>query len=108
MIVYIVTRAENGRTAVWDPFISREKAVAMINSHTAFRIKNGAVLQRTVPYTPMPVNAGTKVRVGGSESKPVQTSAPECITCVVHEVEIIAEDGKSRSIYRVTQHSTVE
>lgn len=107
-IVFIVTRMENNRTAVWDPFVRREKAVSMVDSHTTFRIRNGATMHRTVPYTPEPVQPGRQVRVGGSEGHPILTAAPECITCVVHEVEIIAEDGVGRAIYRVTQHSVVE
>lgn len=107
-IVFIVTRTENNHTAVWDPFVKREKAVAMVDSHTTFRIRNGASMQRTVPYTPEPVPVGRRVRVGGGEGSPIFTAAPECITCVVHEVEIITEDRVGRAVYRVTQHSVVE
>lgn len=107
MVVYIVTREENGRTAVWPPFARSEKAVSMIEAHIAFRVRNGATLHRTVAYTPAPIAPGSKVRVGGSEKVPVLIDAPEVVECCIHESEIINEEG-GRTIFRVSQHMVRE
>ena len=108
MIVYIVSRSEAGRTAIWPPFANLDKAKRMIDGHVKWRVSHGATLQRTVSFTPAPIQAGTRVRVGGSESNPIMTDAPIIVECCVHEVELIAENQKDRAVYRVCQHIVIE
>jgi hypothetical protein len=103
MSLYIVSRTENNRTAIWPPFSSLERAKQMIQTHVKLRCdKEGDVIQREVDYTPAPFKEGAMVRVGGSEGHPVMLPAPECINCSVHETELLTKSG-SRCLYRVLQ-----
>lgn len=103
MTLYIATRTEYNRTAIWPPFSSLERAKEMIASHVKFRIdEEGSTLQRQIENEPAPVKPGTQVRVGGNDGSPVLKDAPECINCSVHETELINKDGE-RCLYRVIQ-----
>lgn len=93
--------------AMWPPFTKEESAMSMIKSHVFFRAKRGATVHRSVDSKPAPVPAGAKVRVGGNDGAPVMTDAPECVNCVIHETEIITEEG-GRAIFRVTQSHVQE
>lgn len=108
MIVYIVSRMEGGRIAIWSPFARQESAMGMVDAHLKFRVENGATLQRRVSFTPAPVVEGTKVRVGGTPNHPVWTSSAPIVECCIHESELIAEDKTSRAVYRICQHVVVE
>jgi len=102
-VVFVTTR-ESPRMAVLLVAETREKASAIIDSHVKFRCeREGARLQRDVPYEPAPVKEGTMVRVGGSDGAPVLEPADPVVCCTLREVEIIEETG-NRVIYRVTQH----
>lgn len=107
MQVFIVTREEKGSTAMWPPFVKEEKAMGMVKTHVFWRAKNGAKVHRSVAFTPAPMAEGAKVRCGGSDGAPVLVDAPECVNCVIHETELINEEG-GRTIFRVTQSHVQE
>lgn len=52
MITYVITRTENGNTAVWPPFESGSMANEVINTHVRWRIHQGDVLHREILFTP--------------------------------------------------------
>jgi len=108
MIVYVVSRVEDGRVIIWPPFANLDKAKRMVETHLNWRISQGASLHRLINFTPAPVKEGTQIRVGGSASAPIWGDAVPIVECCIQEVELIVENGKGRVIYSVCQHMVIQ
>jgi hypothetical protein len=96
MIVYILTRNENGETSVYPPFESQDMASAAADTHIRWRVGEGDTIHRETRFSP----ENTKVRT------PKNTETLD-VSCVVREVEL-CRTGGGRTIYRITQHPVIE
>ena len=55
-------------------------------------------------HEPPPIAAGSKVRVGGSASNPIEAPAPSHVECVVFEIRLRRLRDGMYCFYRVAQH----
>lgn len=85
-------------------FPNKERAINFINSKAKDLIARGDFVTLGVnSFDPAPVKKGHTVRVGGSESKPINKVAPAHIECCVYEINLLRLKDNVKCFYRVIQ-----